>query len=642
MNNPILSLNNLEHQVLKYLNNTPVYQMKLMEYILPARRSIIDKLLNAFVRESLIPADQIVFRSRLLVLKTSSGTLFCPLKTGLGFGRFSLIDFPVLWEKDHNTLTIILSPEVLLNKCLKKQPDYTCYDRFRRELMESTANLSLSRAMVDVAKQQLFKGRSASHICRFLASKAGRQFAHVLSEQLYANGHPLHPCAKIRSGFTLEDLFSYSPESASLVKIRWVFLHHSLLCVSTAENEISASQLMSHVFPGEWPAFKARYQEVLKNYVAVPVHEWQYKNPLREVYKEEIEQGWLIMPEQMPDTSGRPTISIRTLIIDEAAGQTGGQLKLSLQVQLTGYQRTITPQTVLNGPRVSDCFQHIQAQNPVFFEKYPTVFLRECCGGYFCHTDKDKQVNLSFLWREAAAPYLSPAQHLVVSAFLVTALPDGNQSVMQDYIRCYAQHLNIPVDAALPKWWHDYLQCVLPPLLLMLSRYGIGMEAHSQNVLIVFEEGTPVKAIFRDWGGLRIFMPRLEGQGLHLELEPGSVTVVSDIDSSRNKLIHAALQVHIGEMIKVLCNETRVPPAELWKIVYDVIYSAYQYIGTLNPGLIPEIISDIVALTSATVSCKSMVSMQLKGMRKEIYFKCSNPLFEFTAGKPAEAIFEYK
>lgn len=640
MNNPIVSLNDLEYQVLKYLNSTPIYQMKLMEHILSARRSIIDKLLNAFIRESPIPADQIVFRSHLLILKTSSGTLFCPVKTGLGFGRFSLIDFPLLWEKDHHTLTIILSPEVLMDKCLKKHADYTCYDRVRKELMESTANLSLSQAMVDAARQQLFKGRSASNTCKFLASKACRQFAPVLSEQLYTNGHPLHPCAKIRSGFTLDDIFTYTPESASHVKIRWVFLHHSLLRMSTAKDEISPCQLMSHVFPGEWAAFKAHYQAVLKDYVAVPVHEWQYKNRLREVYKEEIEQGWMIIPEQIPDTSGRPTISIRTLIIDKTAGQIAGHLKLSLQVQLTGYQRTITPQTALNGPRVSDCLQHIQWQNPVFFEKYPAAFLRECCGGCFCHTDQDKQVNLSFLWRETATPYLSRAQHLIVSAFLVTVLPDRNQSVMQDYIQCYAQNLNIPVDAALPKWWHDYLQCVLPPVLLMLSHYGIGMEAHSQNVLVAFENGAPVKAIFRDWGGLRIFMPRLEEQGLHLEMEPGSVTVVAGIESSRNKLIHAVLQVHIGEMIKVLCNETQVPPSSLWKTVYDVIYSAYQYIGTLNPRLIPAIISDFVALTSATVSCKSMVAMQLMGSRKEIYFKCSNPLHEFTAGRPAEALFE--
>jgi siderophore synthetase component len=625
MKNHAIIPDDKDHQILSYLKTHQTFdQEDYIHQILPARLSILDKLLNALVRERLIPAGNITFRPQLLIIQLRQHTLIAPIQSGCGFERFTLQDFPALWNRTDNTMTTVLSPETLLDECLEKHPSYTNADCFREELRESAANLALSMAMTHLNKQPLLQDDKYNNIAACFDNKKWQIPAFTFSEQLHANGHPLHPSAKIRTGFTMEDIFRYTPEAATPVTIKWVLVHHSLLRMATTDDTFPASSFMATVFPDAWKQLIITHHQKMDNYIAVPVHEWQYNNNLREIYKAEIDNEQLLLPADIFATTGNPGISVRTLIVNGPLLQQCGQLKVSVRVQLTGYKRTITPQTALNGPAISRCLQLIRQRDAIFFECYPAAFLQEYCGGCFRHTDEEKATNLSFLWREDPCAHLLPGQHILVSAFLVAASPLTTSSVMQDYILHFAQQQNIPVVIAPLRWWNAYLQCVLPPILLMLTKYGIGMESHGQNVLVIFE------AIYRDWGGMRIYLPRLRRYELSLTPEPDSVTNVSAIEKSHNKVVHAALQVHIGEMVRMMSIENNIAPHLLWEAVSNTICQTYQHMATYYPELAGQIADDITALTAPIVSCKSLVLMQLTGARKESYFNCENPLYSHT------------
>lgn len=89
---------------------------------------------------------------------------------------------------------------------------------------------------------------------------------------------------------------------------------------------------------------------------------------------------------------------------------------------------------------------------------------------------------------------------------------------------------------------------MLPPLL----KYGIALEAHSQNVLARFDKATGVLLgfAFRDMGGLRIHVPSLKNHGIVLKTAlPGSVITTDDLESVWSNAYHTIFANHLGQIM---------------------------------------------------------------------------------------------
>ncbi|MDE5006983.1 ferric iron reductase, partial [Francisella tularensis subsp. holarctica] len=79
--------------------------------------------------------------------------------------------------------------------------------------------------------------------------------------------------------------------------------------------------------------------------------------------------------------------------------------------------------------------------------------------------------------------------------------------------------------------------------------YGIALEAHQQNTLVVFKVNMPQKLLIRDLGGMRLHLPSFESSGFHFPKDTFSLTFTNSQSITRRKFIHACLQSNIGELV---------------------------------------------------------------------------------------------
>ena len=135
----------------------------------------------------------------------------------------------------------------------------------------------------------------------------------------------------------------------------------------------------------------------------------------------------------------------------------------------------------------------------------------------------------------------------VPGSALTAADPVGGGTVLSGLLRRYPG----PALAFVA----DYARLVLPPLLRLATRYGIGFEAHLQNCVPTFRCGVPYRLALRDFAGPRVHRPRLAAAGVRLPLWPGSVVGTDDVDVMRAKLGYTAIQAHLGEVVRGLGPE---------------------------------------------------------------------------------------
>lgn len=92
------------------------------------------------------------------------------------------------------------------------------------------------------------------------------------------------------------------------------------------------------------------------------------------------------------------------------------------------------------------------------------------------------------------------------------------------------------------------LQLTIPPLL----EYGIGLEAHGQNIVArICIKTLAIKGFaVRDFGGIRFHIPTLNSQGFFLNSIPAGSAITSvNLRDVRDKVHHSLIQNHLGMLI---------------------------------------------------------------------------------------------
>jgi hypothetical protein len=233
----------------------------------------------------------------------------------------------------------------------------------------------------------------------------------------------------------------------------------------------------------------------------------------------------------------RPLMSLRTVApVDGSA-----HVKTAVDVQMTSAVRTVSPAAVHNGPRLSALLRQLTADLPL------DVLAETAAGAVI--VDGQPQRSLGYLRRDA--PVLGAGE---------TAVPMG--------LICSSPELRSLV--ADPYDWLILMGRVLfAPLATVLGR-GVALEAHGQNTLVVLRDGRPVRALYRDLGGVRVSAARLRAAGLDPPDLHGDLPT-DDPQVLRTKLSAAALATVAAELIAALTRHHGADPTRLWGIVAAAI-----------------------------------------------------------------------
>jgi siderophore synthetase component len=451
-------------------------------------------------------------------------------------------------------------------------------------------------------------------------------------EQWVVDGHPLHPATKVREPMSAADVLDTCPEWGNVVPLAVAALAPTI-AVGHGPTSSTAGALTGLLLAEHPDLAGALADEGLPacSTTLLPVHPWQVRNVLAERYGPQLRSGELRL--LTPTIPARPLVSYRTLVpLATPRTRHPHHLKTSLSVRLTNAFRGNSPAAVHNAPAASALLAEIVRAEAGFGGRL--TVLAEPASARFAapgSTDDDssglsRSAALSAIARQNPEDGLDPTEILLPTGALWAMSPLSHQPVLGellDELRAAAPRTRAQ---AADLFARDYAQLVLPPLLTLLTRYGVAMEAHGENTLLVLRSGRPVRAVLRDLGGIRVHPDRLAGAGLHVDLLPGNHLLTDDADELRNKAFYAQFVNDATQLVSCLAHLSGSAPGSFWRHFATTARATFDALAR-QPALRAAASGDADALLSKPWPHKALLSMWLHGAVTDYtYLPVANPL----------------
>ncbi len=644
----------LDEEELKVARYLRIERPELEELFLTntrrARKEILHRLLQAMVREIMagVPG-RVSWREangEILRIRLSGGRVLQALvKQRHSLERFDLGGDLILLGPAHSE--VVEHPVRLLDLLEREDllPDEAREEqvfRFRRELENSVANYALALTGAELRKGELVAQVNQSNARTSLEwvtqriEQDGTFSPLSFYEQWVIDGHPFHPGAKIKIGLDPAEAIKHSPEWGAYPNVAIVAIARKA-CKNTSLNGDGPAEVLCREYTG----LRAHVESVLhergldyRDYELIPVHPWQFDNTLPNLYEDAIRRDEIV---PIPDFRIRTQalMSLRSLAPIQKRGLGRSHIKTAVNVQLTGAVRTISRSYAENSSTVSQLLRSIQARENRFDGKF--VILEERFGAYYRPTDenlseakrKTLERNLGVILRENPEDYVGLGEIAMPGSALLAWSPVSEKPVVAELIEAFATNRGASdLDEAALSFLRAYSEVALPGFLTTMSRYGVSLEGHLQNSIMVFRDGQPVRMIMRDLGGVRILRSRIVKQGIDADLYPGSDAEADDVHDLRSKLFYPVFQNHLGEFITCIVRWLGVEEGRLWQPVAEVCREVFRELK--NDSVSGEqAASDEADLFKPTMDLKALTMMRLLGEVSHYTFaEITNPMTE--------------
>lgn len=511
----------------------------------------------------------------------------------------------------------------------------------REELADATVNLAVALARRSWVEPELLAQARAAGAADMVELTAGLDPDEraVAFERLATEGHNLHPCGRTRLGWHVDDLLAHDLE-AHVTSVGFLAVRRDLhLGDEVATTLVDSAELDRALHAAGIDAAR---------YAVTPVHPWQLDHVLHGRYADlradralvplELERPALVtaalrtllVPGLEPPAEPGPTSEHGRITEPGPIGEPGGRpsnhyVKLSLDIQVTSTRRTISVASTRNGPALSRLLPDLIADDRV-------LLLAESAGSAVVVPGAPaRERDLAAIVRSGLSGRLHPGEVPIPGAALPARDPLAGATVVAGLVDRFARSRSslTPAQAALA-FVSEYARLLLPPVLRLAIRYGIGLEAHLQNCIPTFIDGRPYRLALRDFAGLRVHTPRLhESVPTVPRLWPGSVTVTEDLDVMRSKVGYTALQAHLGELILRLTESHGLDEPAAWTVVRSIVDEVCDKLARVA-ALTARARADHAFLTSPLVPHKALLRMRLRaaaGEHRDEYTGVANALW---------------
>lgn len=424
----------------------------------------------------------------------------------------------------------------------------------------------------------------------------------LYSESLIFEGHPTHPLTKTKLPLSMEEVRIYSPEFEKIINLKVMLIHNEYVNVTTILDH--SQFILNEVIPeylDELHTFMNDRERLLKDYKVILVHPWQYEHTIRNKFKEWLQNHILIStPFHVPS---KATSSFRTMSLINHPYH----VKLPVNVQATSAVRTVSPETTIDGPKLSQALHrelNQYTQLDVVLEPY----------GLFAKTDSDDARQLACIIREK--PFIKNDGILLVTGALVNKNVVDNEITVDSYLKWMNDDIN---QHTIHQFMRNYTRQLVIPLLALIQDYGIALEAHMQNTLVHLGPEYQIQFIVRDLGGSRIDIKTLSQKLKHIEVENKSL-LADSIEEVIMKFQHAVVQNQLAELIFHFKKYDFIKEEELFNIIQEEIEVAINdtkpHADTLRK-----------VLFGPTITVKALLKMRMKKkVKKYLNISLDNPI----------------
>ncbi|MCI2923769.1 IucA/IucC family protein [Staphylococcus hominis] len=424
----------------------------------------------------------------------------------------------------------------------------------------------------------------------------------LYSESLIFEGHSTHPLTKTKLPLSMEEVRTYSPEFEKIINLKVMLIHNEYVNVTTILDH--SQFILNEVIPeylDELHTFMNDRERLLKDYKVILVHPWQYEHTIRNKFKEWLQNHILIStPFHVPS---KATSSFRTMSLINHPYH----VKLPVNVQATSAVRTVSPETTIDGPKLSQALHrelNQYTQLDVVLEPY----------GLFAKTDSDDARQLACIIREK--PFIKNDGILLVTGALVNKNVVDNEITVDSYLKWINDDIN---QHTIHQFMRNYTRQLVTPLLALIQDYGIALEAHMQNTLVHLGPKYQIQFIVRDLGGSRIDIKTLSQRLKHIEVENKSL-LADSIEEVIMKFQHAVVQNQLAELIFHFKKYEFIKEEELFNIIQEEIEVAINdtkpHADTLRK-----------VLFGPTITVKALLKMRMKKkVKKYLNISLDNPI----------------
>ncbi|MEU4225034.1 IucA/IucC family protein [Nonomuraea sp. NPDC026600] len=373
-------------------------------------------------------------------------------------------------------------------------------------------------------------------------------------EQSVVDGHPYHPCCRNRPGVSVAEQLAYMPEHRPVVDL-----------------DLIAVPVSRCVVVGAWPDWLRDIDRLL-----LPAHPWQSRHVLRELGLRPLVAGGI---------PARPLICVRTL----APVGGGPHLKTAFSTRMTSNVRDISPGSVRDSAPLSamlvDLARRLDGGLRI------TRNLAAACAV----VNGEPSADLAVLVRESPSEYAGAGETVLPVAALIVRPPNGGP----------------PLIGGLPTaglgWLAEFARLAWGAGLRLLA-YGVTLEAHGQNLLVVLDRrGRPLRLVYRDLADIRVSPARLRRNGLTPPpLSPRLIT--DDPDELHAKLFGSLVGTTFSSLVSALGQGDREVEARLWAAVAAAAVQVFDDLPATA-----DTRADRAALFGTELAVKAHTLMQLDG-----------------------------
>lgn len=598
-------------QPIDYLTNQFPHLVKpYKNHVLEARRTVLHQLVQAVVRERLVEVES--KEERLVIRLNREERIEIQLGDSYGLGQMDM-EGELLHIGPSTETKQLEAPEHLLELL----PFST--EEFVKEMNNSTENYALAltiaqerrRAVMDEAAS--FKAATAYQYAAEKKSRDPEFSALNFFEQWVIQGHTIHPGARTRMGMAVEDIVRFAPEWGAKLSLIPIAVHKSHLEMTTI-----VSRTVKQILHGEYPDLAREFAltcQPPEAYEIIPVHPWQFEHTIKKHYSEQLNNKTLI-PLSSRHIETVALISFRTLAPRQELKH---HIKTAVNVQMTSAVRTVSAASTKNGPLISKLLEKITASDALVSGSLS--IMKDVAGIHYEPEAKEKnrnflQKNLASIVRENPEAGLEADEMAVPAAALVAKSPVTGKLLAEEFIDS--------TSCGTVKWIEAYAEMLLPGILTLMTKYGLSMEAHLQNCVVVFRAGVPVRVVLRDNGGIRVMNERLTRFFANEQVDPSTNLVTEESKELVDIFSHAVFHNHLGEIIAALVRTSSIEEGLLWSQVKRVIEKVYQQ---LRADHVPEsFLKDEERILQGPSRMKALVRMRLTDRYSDYdYVDAPNP-----------------
>ncbi|TCV66005.1 IucA/IucC family protein [Pseudomonas fluorescens] len=441
------------------------------------------------------------------------------------------------------------------------------------------ANARQHRQQWNARLAQAAESHGLASLTDYLRRYTSTKDAAILLDQWGSlEGHPYYPTWKSRPGLSDAEVEQLSPEFNAQVPLRIAALRADMAKSESMPHVTSYHRWFASNFPAQWAQWTAALNAKgldENQWLPLPIHAWHLQAYVLKTFAAEIEAGILIT--EGPDLQTLPTMSYRTMmpVLDETAPL----IKLPIAVWMTSELRSLQAKSIHMGPRISTVITKILAAENGFDQRLE-IFPEEIGVRYRNAITQDDAPgrHLSVVYRASRAAFERNDDCLPITvASLLTRLPGGRplftDLIERDGIRADAQGVE--------DWFRQYAAVVTRPVVAIYLMYGIGLEAHQQNTMVLFApDGKARSLLIRDFGDGRTYAPLLEERGYTLQphVQPGILPTVfvEDIEPVRMFVLDAAFLTHLHEVALWLTREYGLDDTRLWRVLREETEAAFE------------------------------------------------------------------